>query len=151
MVGIIVAFFRPRRPRYNRFGAGSRELWPPRAIGLFFSKKERKKKCSLNPSSAFQCHHRGKQRTIPQSCFSSHRAGTINLYKRHNLNLRRIAICFNFASLLLPLSLSLSYSCPARSDTTKLPQLFPAAGPECPEVDQLPADALSGSVGNVDT
>lgn len=42
-------------------------------------------------------------------------------------------------------------SCPARSDTAKLPQLFPAAGPERPEVDQLPADALPGSVGHVDT
>ncbi|KAL1380490.1 hypothetical protein pipiens_000461, partial [Culex pipiens pipiens] len=40
---------------------------------------------------------------------------------------------------------------PSRGDTAQLSQLFAPAGPERPEADQLPADALPGSVGHVDT
>lgn len=71
-----------------------------------------------------------------------------NIYCSKRYKLARLISIVNTIETWISFSIC---SCTARSHIAKLSKLFAATSTECPETDQLPADALPRSVGNVNS
>lgn len=61
-----------------------------------------------------------------------------------------MCVCICFYLLLFSSTVS-SFSCPARSYTTELSQLFTTAGAECSKIDKFSTDALPRRLGDADS